>query len=44
LMPALSWVYLSSTIVKDVVKNGGEVSGLVPAHVAQMLKKKFGIK
>ena len=24
LMPGLSWVYLSSTIVKDVAKNGGE--------------------
>ena len=44
LMPALSWVYLSSTIVKDVAKNGGEISGLVPAPVAQMLKKKFAKK
>jgi pantetheine-phosphate adenylyltransferase len=42
LMPALSWVYLSSTIVKEVASNGGDVSGLVPAPVAAMLKKKFG--
>jgi len=42
LMPALSWVYLSSTIVKDVAKNHGDVSGLVPEHVAAALKKKFG--
>lgn len=42
LMPALSWVYLSSTIVKDVAKNHGDISGLVPDHVAAMLKKKFG--
>lgn len=42
LMPSLSWVYLSSTIVKDVAKNGGDISGLVPDPVARMLKKKFG--
>lgn len=41
LMPALSWVYLSSTIVKDVAKNGGDVSGLVPDAVVKALKKKF---
>lgn len=44
LMPALSWVYLSSTIVKDVAKNGGDVSGLVPEAVAKALKAKFGRK
>lgn len=44
LMPALSWVYLSSTIVKDVAKNGGDISGLVPAPVAKMLREKFGRK
>jgi pantetheine-phosphate adenylyltransferase len=41
LMPALSWVYLSSTIVKDVAKNGGDISALVPEAVAKMLDKKF---
>jgi pantetheine-phosphate adenylyltransferase len=44
LMPALSWVYLSSTIVKDVAKNGGDVSGLVPDPVAKALQAKFGRK
>jgi len=42
LMPALSWVYLSSTIVKDVAKNGGDVSGLVPDVAVKALKAKFG--
>ena len=42
LMPALSWVYLSSTIVKDVAKNHGDVSGLVPEPVATALRQKFG--
>lgn len=42
LMPALSWVYLSSTIVKDVAANGGDVTGLVPPAAAVMLARKFG--
>ena len=41
LMPALSWVYLSSSIVKDVASNRGEVTGLVPAPVARALGDKF---
>ncbi len=42
LMPALSWVYLSSTIVKDVAINGGDVSDLVPTNVKKALDKKLG--
>ncbi len=41
LMPSLSWVYLSSTIVKDVAINGGDIAGLVPAVVKKALKKKL---
>ncbi len=41
LMPALSWVYLSSTIVKDVAANKGNIATLVPAPVAKALSKKF---
>jgi pantetheine-phosphate adenylyltransferase len=41
LMPALSWVYLSSTIVKDVASNKGDVSTLVPRPVQKALRKKF---
>lgn len=44
MMPSLSWVYLSSTIVKDVAGNGGDVSGLVPDAVAQALAKKVNLK
>ena len=40
LMPSLSWVYLSSTLVKDVARNGGDVSGLVPLHVLDKFKQK----
>jgi len=41
LMPALSWVYLSSSIVKDVASNGGDVSGLVPSAVKRGLDKRL---
>ena len=41
LMPALSWVYLSSSIVRDVAANRGDVSGLVPDPVLEALHKKF---
>jgi pantetheine-phosphate adenylyltransferase len=41
LMPALSWVYLSSTIVKDVAANYGDISTLVPPPVAKALTEKF---
>jgi pantetheine-phosphate adenylyltransferase len=42
LMPALSWVYLSSTIVKDVAANKGDIIDLVPPPVVDALGKKFG--
>jgi len=41
LMPSLSWVYLSSTIVKDVASNNGDISGLVPKVVADAIVKKL---
>jgi pantetheine-phosphate adenylyltransferase len=41
MMPALSWVYLSSSIVRDVAANRGDVSGLVPDPVLEALQKRF---
>ena len=41
LMPSLSWVYLSSTLVKDVAGHGGEIKDLVPAGVKRAIKKKL---
>jgi len=41
LMPALSWVYLSSSLVKDVARNGGDINTLVPHGVAAAMKKKL---
>ncbi len=40
LMPSLSWVYLSSTLVKDVVRHGGDISELVPPQVITRFQQK----
>lgn len=42
LMPALSWVYLSSSLVKDVARNKGRVADLVPAAVNEALAEILG--
>ena len=42
LMPSLSWVYLSSTIVKDVARNGGDIDSLVPSVTARRMQEKLG--
>jgi pantetheine-phosphate adenylyltransferase len=44
LMPSLSWVYLSSSIVKEVARNNGDVNGLVPTVVKRALITKFKTK
>jgi pantetheine-phosphate adenylyltransferase len=36
------WSFLSSSLVKEVARFGGDVSSLVPAHVAGRLADKFG--
>jgi pantetheine-phosphate adenylyltransferase len=41
LMPSLSWVYLSSTMVKDIARHGGDIKGLVPAGVASAFSKRL---
>jgi pantetheine-phosphate adenylyltransferase len=40
LMPSEQYTYLNSTVVKDIARNGGDVSGLVPRVVAEALVKK----
>lgn len=44
LMPGFRWIYISSSIVKDAARNGGDVSDLVPEHVNSMLIEKFARK
>jgi pantetheine-phosphate adenylyltransferase len=36
------WSYLSSSLVREVARHGGDVSGLVPPHVADRLTEKLG--
>ena len=42
LMTDYKWLYISSTIIKEAVKAGGDVRGLVPDHVNELLLEKFG--
>jgi pantetheine-phosphate adenylyltransferase len=42
LMPNERYTYLNSTIVKEVARLGGDLSGLVPEGVLSELAKRFG--
>jgi len=44
MMTDFQWMYLSSTIVKEVAKYDGDVCGLVPGPVVKALQVKFGTK
>lgn len=41
LMPGLRWIFISSSIIRDAARHGGDVSDMVAPHVAKMLKEKF---
>ena len=41
LMTSLEYSFLSSTLLRDIARFGGEVSGLVPSHVERALRKRF---
>lgn len=41
LMTGFRWIYISSSIIKDAARHGGDVSGVVPAHVKTALQEKF---
>jgi len=42
LMPALRYIFLSSTIVKEAASFGGDISDLVPPNIERALHDKFG--
>jgi pantetheine-phosphate adenylyltransferase len=42
LMTGLRYIYISSSIIKEVVTSGGCVTGLVPVIVEQKLNEKLG--
>lgn len=42
LMASLEVAFISSTLIKDIARNGGDVRGLVPPSVAERLLAKYG--
>ncbi|CCH47592.1 pantetheine-phosphate adenylyltransferase [Pseudodesulfovibrio piezophilus] len=44
MMTDFQWMYLSSTIVKEVAKYGGDVCGLVPEQVIDPLQVRYGVQ
>lgn len=43
LMPGFRWIYISSSIVKDAARHGGDVADMVPPHVHRMMNEKYQI-
>lgn len=41
MMPSLKWVYLSSSIIKEVARHQGDIVDLVPEPVYKRLREKF---
>lgn len=41
MVPSLDTTYISSSLVREIAKFGGDVSGLVPAAVADALRRKY---
>lgn len=41
LMPGLRWIFISSSIIRDAARHGGNVADMVPPHVCAKLKQKF---
>ena len=41
LMPSVEYIYLNSTMVKEVAKHGGDVKNFVPELVMKKLRDKF---
>ena len=41
MMPDEKYIHLNSTVVKDVVKNGGDISAFVPSSVNDALLSKY---
>jgi pantetheine-phosphate adenylyltransferase len=44
LMPSAEYIYVSSTIIKNVAAHGGSVKRFVPKHVEESLKKRLRAK
>lgn len=44
LVPALTYTYVSSRLVREIFRHGGSVKGLVPELVEEHLRKKVRVK
>jgi pantetheine-phosphate adenylyltransferase len=44
MMPKETYTFISSRMIKEIARLGGDISSFVPAHVEQALRKKFAIK
>lgn len=42
LMTDFKWLYISSTIIKELARAGGDYEGLVPEPVMRRLRERFG--
>jgi len=42
LMTGLRWIFISSSIIKEAARFGGDTRGMVPENVCKKLKEKFG--
>ena len=43
LMPSEGYSFLSSTLIKEAVSLGADISSFVPKNVSQRFKKKYGV-
>ena len=43
LMPSVEYIYLNSTMVKEVAKHGGDVHNFVPDIVLKKIREKFNL-
>ena len=43
LPPGVGHEFVSSSLTKEIVQNGGDASSLVPAYVEQAMREKFGV-
>jgi pantetheine-phosphate adenylyltransferase len=41
LMTGFRWIFISSSIIKDAARHGGDVGGLVPDHVCERLRERY---
>ncbi|MCX7910305.1 MAG: pantetheine-phosphate adenylyltransferase [Endomicrobia bacterium] len=41
LMPDIKWIYLSSSLIKEIAGFGGDISEFVPKEIIPIIKRKF---